>query len=91
MLAALELTPTSAFFSSTRNRRVSVPSRQTQPAVALEARASSARDARASGASVDTAALSAWACHTGAAPGCRDSYARMWRPGVRSSAGRDWP
>ena len=30
VLAALELTPTSAFFSSTRSRRVSVPSRHRQ-------------------------------------------------------------
>jgi hypothetical protein len=52
VLAALELTPTSVFFSSTRSRRVSAE--PPQPAVALEARASSATDARASGASVDT-------------------------------------
>ena len=44
------------------------------------------------GDSVDTglqAALSAWACHTGAAPGCPTRTRACSAPGVRSSAGRD--
>jgi len=71
VLAALELTPTSAFFSSTRSRRVSVPSRHSRRLRWRHAPLARGTPERP-GARVDTglqAALSAWACHTGAAPG----------------------
>ena len=90
MLAGLELRPTSALFSSTRSRQVSVSSRHRPPVPRRRApRSAGTPERRGLCKPSLQAALSAWACHTGAAPGCRDPPRARRRPGVRSSAGRD--
>ena len=78
MLAGLELRPTSALFSSTRSRQVSVSSRHRPPVPRRRApRSAGTPERRGLCKPSLQAALSAWACHTGAAPGCRDPP-RAW-------------